>query len=123
LILCSMAWGLTLPKKPEKSEPKPGQCAEAMSATLSRETKFTEGNCKATCSGVLLPTSIAADYIKASAWGSDLYMICDSEINYNELQFKKLEDKHRKRVVKTAVQYSLYGIAVGSVFTIVSQRN
>ncbi len=123
LILYSkISFGLDLPAPPEASEPKPGQCKEAMGVTYSKPIKFGDESCTATCSGVLMPTSIAADYIIHKSWSSDMYMVCQSELDFNKLQFQELHTDHKKQLVYTAMKYSLYGMAAGALISLFASK-
>ena len=122
ILFTGISSALDIPPPPEPSSHKEGQCSEAMGVTYSRPIKFGDESCNAKCSGVLMPTSIAADYIKNKSWSSDMYMVCQSELDFNKLQFKELHIDNRKALVRTALQYSLYGMAAGALLTVVVSK-
>ena len=102
-----------LPQKPEKSGAKPGQCPQAYAVKAGQVPKFT--TCPSTCSGVLLPTSIAADYVKIDSWGDSIFEACNQRIieQHNEIQSMKTVNKAQRVVV--AGKYAAGGVAVGII--------
>ena len=79
LFIVSLAFadGVT-PKRPEKSGEKPGQCPKAYPVIAGTVPGFS--TCPSTCSGVLLPTSVATDCVKLEDWAVSLERSCNTQI-------------------------------------------
>ena len=116
LILIGKAFAsVEIPSAPMSTEAKPGECSSAIPVGVGRRIAVGDAECKAECSGVLMPTSMATDLIKIEQWGWQVHETCIDELTRAQ---NLLVDKDRDNAgekLRVAAKWFGIGFAAGAI--------